>query len=378
MRFVSLKPSTMIGRSVMQAFDEKVSFISFVRLWWGCSYKDSDEAASLALKFSKNIPNSKILYFFKYWMFRAQYNWTRRYFEKHPDAGALCWNGLNGSRRVFIEAARHAGAHVVIFESAPLPGRLTIDTKGVNFANSLPRNSQFYINWQLKNPQHQHSWISVRQSIVSRMSSKNKNVKQLTCSDTTLDQPYIFVPLQVQTDTQIKVFGGCIKSVEDFVCLLDKYATELPHGWVLRVKEHPSSPVPYRLDELIKNRSRWVVDNTTDTMQLVRHSKAVVTVNSSVGLEALFFGKPVITVGQAFYGFEDISYAIQDPDELRKLFADPIGIFKFKEREVTAFLNYLCVVYYPQVDINNGIVVSIDPIWLKSFKDSMYSQSREI
>jgi len=361
----------------MQAFDENVSFIHFVRLR-AFSYNESDAAASLALKFSKNVPTSKILYFLKYWMFRAQYNWARAYFEKHPEAGALCWNGLNGSRRVFVEAARHAGAYVVIFESAPLPGRLTIDLKGVNFANSLPRNSQFYVDWQAANPQHLDAWTNVKQRIVPRRSSGNNNVKQLTCSDVTLEQPYIFVPLQVQTDTQIKVFGGCIKSIEEFVCLLDEYATDLPPGWVLRVKEHPSSPIPYRLDELIKNRSRWIVDNTTDTVQLVKHSRAVVTVNSSVGLEALFFGKPVITIGQAFYGFKGVALAIQNGDDLQRLFADPVGGFEFKEREVIAFLNYLCVVYYPRVDIVNGIVRSIDPIWLKAFKDGLYSRSREI
>jgi len=367
MRFLALKPSKMIGQSVMRAFDKDVSFISWVRLW-GRSYADSDEVASLVLASSKNIPRSRVQYRIKWWMFRAQYNWSRTYFLRNPDAGALCWNGLNGSRRAFAEGARRAGACVVFFESAPLPGRLTIDVKGVNFVNSLPRNSQFYIDWQLENPQHIDAWMEVRDGIHSRKSGVNNNVKQLVCSEFSPANPYIFVPLQVQSDTQIKIFGGRIKSVDDFVRLLDECVSALPSGWVLRVKEHPSSPIPYRLEELIENRSRWIIDNTTDTVQLVKYSQGVVTVNSSVGLEALFFGKPVIVLGQAFYGFEGIASAMSTSGDLRRVFSDPLGQLLFKEREVIAFLNYLSTVYYPRVNVVNGAVVSIDPAWLNEFK----------
>ena len=61
------------------------------------------------------------------WLFALQYNGARAYFAAHPDAVAVCWNGLNGTRRAFMQGARHAGARLLFFELAPLPGRVTID-----------------------------------------------------------------------------------------------------------------------------------------------------------------------------------------------------------------------------------------------------------
>lgn len=356
----------------MQVFDASIDFISFVRLGWR-SYSDSDEVASLALAASKHIPRSRFWYWLKWSMFRSQYNWSRAFFESRPGTAAVCWNGLSGSRRAFIEGARRAGAATVLFELAPLPGRITIDAKGVNFVNSLPRESHFYIDWQEAHPEHRDAWLGVRDSIVSRQGSKNKNVRQELRSDDSLSQPYLFVPLQVQNDSQIRLFGGKVTSVEHFVRLLDRYADRLPEGWTLRVKEHPTSPIPYRLEEIIQKRSRWVIDNTTDTIQLIKASQGVININSSVGLESLFFGKPVLAIGQAFYGFDPVARTIESPEEVERIFADPVTQLRFHEMAVLPFLNYLCAVYYPQITVANGQVTGIDPAWLNAFKQRLCS-----
>jgi len=351
----------------MQAFDVGVAFISFVRLGWR-AYPDSDEVASSALAASKRIPRSRLWYRLKWLMLRCQYNWSRNYFENHIHTAALCWNGLGGSRKAFVEGARRAGAPTVLFELAPLPGRITIDAKGVNYMNCLPRNSQFYLDWQASHPDLSSAWMAVRDKIVSRQSSKNKKVKQELCTDDSLDRPYLFVPLQVQNDSQIRLFGGHITSIDHFVLLLDQFSENLPNGWTLRVKEHPTSPIPYRLDVLIKNRSRWVIDNITDTIQLIKGSEGVVTVNSSVGLESLFFGKPVLTIGEAFYGFQPIVRTIEVPEELGAIFSDPLSQLRFNEHAVLPFINYLSAVYYPKVSLVDDAVMSIDSAWLKDFK----------
>lgn len=373
MRFLALKPSSLRGHSAMQAFDARVAFISFVRVGWR-SYPDSDEVASLALAASKHIPRSRFWYRLKWLMFRCQYNWSRHYFENHSDTAALCWNGLSGSRRAFVEGARRAGAATVLFELAPLPGRITIDAKGVNFVNSLPRDSRFYVDWQAAHPEHKDAWVDVRDGIVSRQGSKNKNVKQEFRTDDSLGQPYLFVPLQVQNDSQIRLFGGHVTSVDHFVRLLDQASEKLPEGWTLRVKEHPTSPIPYRLEELIQQRSRWVIDNTTDTIQLIKASEGVITINSSVGLESLFFGKPVLTVGQAFYGFQPVVRAIDTPEEIRVIFSDPHSQLRFNEQVVLPLLNYLIAVYYPRVNLVDGAVTSIDSAWLKEFKGRLQAR----
>lgn len=370
MQFLALKPSSLRGRSAMLAFDVGLSFLSFVRLAWR-SYPDSNAVASLALVSSKHVPRSCFWYRLKWLMFRCQYNWSRKYFENNPNTAAMCWNGLGGSRRAFVEGARRAGVPTVLFELSPLPGRLTVDPIGVNFVNSLPRNIQFYRDWQAAHPEHTEAWMPVRDRIVSRQSSKNKNVKQELRTDEILRKPYLFVPLQVQNDSQIRLFGGHVTSVDHFVRLLDQASENLPEGWTLRVKEHPTSTIPYRLEELIHQKSRWIIDNITDTVQLIKASEGVITVNSSVGLEALFFGKPVLTVGDAFYSFNPVVCTIDTPDELQMIFSDPFSRLRFNQEAVLPLLNYLSVVYYPKIELVDGAVLSIDSVWLKGFKERL-------
>jgi capsular polysaccharide export protein len=357
----------------MQAFDASVAFISFVRFRQR-SYSDSDEVATIALTASKHIPRSPFWYRLKWLMFRCQYNWSRNYFEYHTDTVALCWNGLSGSRRAFVEGAKRAGAATVLFELAPLPGRITIDAKGVNFVNSLPRNSQFYTNWRAAHPEHKDAWMDVRDRIISRQGTKNKNVKQELSTDDSLERPYLFVPLQVQNDSQIRLFGGHVTSVDHFVRLLDQAADKLPEGWTLRVKEHPTSPIPYRLEKIIQQRSRWVIDNITDTLQLIKSSEGVITINSSVGLEAMFFAKPVLVLGQAFYGFDRIANTVKSLEELANIFANPLQRLIFEPQPVAAFLSYLSSVYYCRVELDCNVVRGIPPEWLNEFKVKLKQQ----
>ena len=48
-----------------------------------------------------------------------------------------------------------------------------------------------------------------------------------------MDEPFLFVPLQVPNDAQLRLFGGEFKSVDDFVSSLASAASSLPEGWHL-------------------------------------------------------------------------------------------------------------------------------------------------
>lgn len=369
-RYLALKPASRLSRSAISAFDPNVSFLSFVRLAIR-GYAESPDVAGVALSAAVHVPKNRFIRHMKWWMLRLQYNWSRRYFERHPDTVALCWNGLNSSRRVFVEGARAAGAPVVLFELAPLPHRVTIDAKGVNYFNSLPRHADFYLDWQRLHPELENRWREVRESIVSRQAGKNAKVQQIQRSIPQDQRPYLFVPLQVQNDSQIRLFGGMVKSVPHFVEMLDRHAGALPEGWTLRIKEHPTSKIPYGLDRIIKNSSKVIVDNVTDTMQLIKDSEGVITINSSVGLEAMFFEKPVLVLGEAFYGFDRVANRIASEDELPGVFSNPLESFVLDRPSASAFLNYLACVYYPSVEMDQHGVRSISPEWLAAFKTEL-------
>ena len=79
------------------------------------------------------------------------------------------------------------------------------------------------------------------------------------------------------------------------------------------VKEHPSDPEKYT--ELYQKNPKIIFSNR-DTKELIEKSQAVVTINSSVGIEALLLHKPVIVLGGACYGIDGLCHHLGSMEEL--------------------------------------------------------------
>ena len=82
-------------------------------------------------------------------------------------------------------------------------------------------------------------------------------------------------------------------------------------------KEHPSSKKDYPNLHKIASHLEYVdFANGYPTQELIEKSEAVITINSSVGVESLLFNKKVITLGNAFYNIEGIVKNAKDKEEL--------------------------------------------------------------
>jgi capsular polysaccharide export protein len=277
-------------------------------------------------------------------LLRLQYNGARALFEANRDAVAVAWNGLNGTRRVYMDGARDAGARTLYFELCPFPGRVTVDPCGVNFQNGLPRDGAFYLDWAKDNGAE--SWRTVRETIRARTRAIPR---EETAGDRPLTEPFVFVPLQVPGDSQLRLFGGAFRTVEAVIEAMAEAAKRLPDGWHLRLKEHPTSPVAFGdlIDRL--KHPKLVLDNATDTFAQVAASRAVVTVNSSVGLEAMFYEKPVVALGQCFWAIPGIAGYCPTPEALSSALSDP-GALSFDPATRAAFLSFLADTYYPMLN----------------------------
>lgn len=273
------------------------------------------------------------------------YNGTRAWFERHPDRIAVAWNGLNGLRRVFMEAARDAGARTLYFELAPFKGRITCDPVGVNQANALPRTAGFYLDWIARSPVPRDAWRDYRRNILQRAPAREKPAGDGERSD---KGPYLFAPLQVPGDSQLRLFGGRFRTVPAFIDALIAAAERLPEGWHLKIKEHPTADISYA-DQMIGRSSRVVLDNRTDTFALVAGSAGVITVNSSVGLESMFFDKPVVACGECFWAIPGVAETATDPESLATAFSRPES-WAYDSATRGAFLSYLLNEYYVSTD----------------------------
>ena len=314
-------------------------------------YPETVAQALRSVETAKRQPRSDFKRRTKRLVYSVQYNRFRRLFEANPGSVAVAWNGLTGTRRVYMAAARDAGLGTVFMERAPLPGRVTVDPVGVNQVNGLPRDTTFYRDWAGGRDDRQgNGWMHLKAAMQARM-PKRGDVEQARDAAGLGDAPYLFVPLQVPDDTQIRQFGSWVGSMERFIAVLGQAAVRLPPGWQLRIKEHPSSKIPLisDLDRIhAAAPGRIVIDNRTDTFLQVDASRGVITANSSVGLQAFFWEKPVVVLADAFFRAPGLVTPADSAEDLAAVLAGAESL-GYDTALRNAFMNYLDQVYYPQV-----------------------------
>jgi len=114
-------------------------------------------------------------------------------------------------------------------------------------------------------------------------------------------RPYVYFPLHMVDDYKLK---RVVPHCADQLAIVEHVARALPHGTDLVVKEHPMSigrNTLTMLRRLRRMRNVQLVSPGTSSHALVAASQGVVVVSSTVGLEAMLHGKPVLTLGRPFY-----------------------------------------------------------------------------
>lgn len=248
------------------------------------------------------------------------------------------WNGQGGHRQVLVAAAREAGLRGLFAELAPIAGHITLDPQGVNAAGMLPGDPDYYRAWSAANADRGlvEGW---RDRLVARAGKRRENQGEA------MNGPFLFVPLQVRGDTQIYALGGWIRRIETFIDAVARAAEHLPAGWRVVFREHPSDKVGNAAQLSRVVGPRVTVDNTTDTFELVRRSQGVVTVNSSVGLQALLLGRPVLVLGRANYAVPGMVRMAEGADAMAAAFAAAPD-WSYDTRLTESFLRFLAEEYY--------------------------------
>lgn len=345
-KFTCLDPRKTKKRQIQRMLEAAgaIRFVSIAPLGF-THYPETDARAAKALETATKKPRKAFMRWAKLLLLKRQYAGCRAYFQRTPDTVAVAWNGLNGTRRIFMDAAKDAGNKTLFFELAPFPDRITIDPEGVNFANSLPREPAPYIAWAAHTRANLQSWHGLRDTITQRPPSTPHAEAD---TGPPMTAPFIFVPLQVPGDSQLRLYGGAFKTVEQFVDAILDAARGCPDGWQIRIKEHPSAS-PFVKDAIDAACARNVVlDNITDTFEQVKQANLIVTVNSSVGIEAMFFDKNVVACGDCFWAIKDIAASAKTPQTLAKILTAPDAI-TFDTHARQAFLSYLDQCYYPKL-----------------------------
>lgn len=225
-------------------------------------------------------------------------------------------SGYSYIQQAIVAWAKENDIKAIYTENGQLPCTFVIDSKGVNSKSSIPQSKEFYQS--IKVPK---DYVYARKLLARRNKVKSDEVQ--------LPASYYFVPFQVPTDSQVLINSPWIDGMPKLYELLVSMLPYLPNGFFFVIKEHPSSEI--RFKNLHAKNPKIIFANGNDTQSLIQSSAAVITLNSSVGVEALMLGKKVITLGDAFYNIEGLANHVENEQELARFVAAPNLLIRNEE-----------------------------------------------
>ncbi len=250
-----------------------------------------------------------------------------------PDTLLLIWNGCRTVERTFTAYARAHGNPVLYLELGNFPGRLFADPQGVNARSllaqaperldPLPDPQAAFDHWrsqylnrtqpppqgaqvQRVNPgwwQDQLGYLlgglSIDEPLWQRAQRKWRARRQPPLAGNVVpDVPFLLYPMQVSSDSQLR-FNSDVDN-RQALTLAAQHADA--QGLTLCVKPHPAEP-DTRIHQWLKTESQrrgWVLTQAPIS-RLLPQARAVITINSTVGLEAMLLDKPLQLLGRCHY-----------------------------------------------------------------------------
>jgi capsular polysaccharide export protein len=223
----------------------------------------------------------------------------------------VIWNGIRDDLSSYVEAARKVGMPVAHMEIGYWPSRTQLDPDGVN-VSSLAASAGPDV-WE-STPVAPDIWSH---SFRQRPLEFTPKIEALPGDEQPLPKDYLFWPLQLDLDTQILFYSPWVPSMKDCLSLLSPNVLSAL-SLSLVAKEHPSSRERDRGVALEMEASRpevvWARHRTAQ--DLIENSRAVVTINSSVGLQALCARKKVIVLGRALWARPEWCLMPKNAEEL--------------------------------------------------------------
>lgn len=329
-----------------------------------------------------------------------QYMYFIDQFIEQNNIDIIClFNGYHWIDQISKHIAKKRGLKVFHFEDGLFrPYTVTCDTNGINAEASVPKDPGFYDSIEMKEERlekylfepederlkqvgkeklmkvalvkafsmignlfrihpnfyaHITLWQAIKYFFLKKYFSLRKD------DAIQLPEEYIFLPFQVARDTQILYNSKHIKTMPELLDLVydaitlynEKYTKKLK----IVVKEHPEdlSRNNYRaLKKKYKNNKNVIFIKKFNIGQLISNALAVITINSTVGIEALTMGKRVITLGEANYNIDGVVFHCDHPKNLQEVIETALNNNVNKLR-IKKFLYYLRFTYQIEGTITN-------------------------
>lgn len=146
---------------------------------------------------------------------------------------------------------------------------------------------------------------------------------------------YVFYPIQYYRESRLTMRAP---EFYNQLWLIEFLSRSLPDDCELVVKDHPHHVGALPLTHARKiTRYAHAVAPSIPARTVIKHADAVVTVNNTVGYEAIMYGKPVVTLGDAFYSGAGYTWDVATLDELATQLSNAVAGKKLSDETVLEF-----------------------------------------
>ncbi|MYL30765.1 hypothetical protein GLW03_13190 [Halobacillus halophilus] len=298
----------------------------------------------------------------------------REYDEQFNIDMIVVW-GAGYIPRAMSHYAKKNKKKLVVMENGYFrPHTLMVDANGVNFENSVPRTRDFYEDLEMD--QDKFNTYLYQPEIAEIDDTLSRKYDDTKPSSTEAPAPvpdpetrpikgeYVFVPFQLETDSQTISHSRRIKTMRELMLYSLTAVTNYnkANNTKLKVvfKIHPH----YKNDgdnfyleglrEVCKTYGETaVLLEEGDSTQLVRHAKMVITINSTVGIEALMYNRNVVTLGDAFYNIDGIVENVTPYNlitQFKSLVTRKVNTTLIEKFLYFLRFHYFAETYYPDAD----------------------------
>lgn len=268
--------------------------------------------------------------------FAAVHGRLSRLVREQAVSALWCWNGSDLAGAALRSVAAGQGIATAFFEIANVDRRLFVDPLGVNAQSSLmsmPRQLDGYAVALEEFRAWRERYMDTRRADEAVPQARTHTALRWACVADELaatargtrsrgwrrlagrflekavptrrrhgaDRPrgdYLFLPLQLGSDSQVLINSEV--GNEEAVRIAHELAVR--EGLNLVVKFHPAETDRAQTRRILRfAREHRVQVSSGNTFRLLEGSARVVTINSTVGFEALLLGRPVMFLGRTFY-----------------------------------------------------------------------------
>ncbi|MEJ8676946.1 capsular biosynthesis protein [Chromobacterium amazonense] len=282
--------------------------------------------------------------------------WLRSYIQREGIDALICFGDCRRHHRVAFLVAKELGIEFYAFEEGYLrPDYITLEEGGVNAFSKLATDPERYLQHEpSKSSRPEPTYPSFKRMAISAMAyytagwllqkyfphyrhhkdfspfrecfnwiRAGYRKKLYRFTEAALihritgqwQNQYFLVALQVFNDSQIRQHSPYEDVCEFIAEVIHDFSRHAHPKHKLVFKHHPMDCGHRHYGDLIKKQARaagifdrvhYVHDAHLPTM--IQHSLGVVMINSTVGMSALFHGRPLITLGRAFYDIPGLTF----------------------------------------------------------------------